>query len=53
MSALPPLGAALAEHGLRAKKKFGQHFLLDPSINARIAAADAWQRARDLGNRKA
>jgi 16S rRNA (adenine1518-N6/adenine1519-N6)-dimethyltransferase len=39
VSALPPLGAALAEHGLRAKKKFGQHFLLDPSINARIAAA--------------
>ncbi len=39
MSAPPPLGAALAEHGLRARKKLGQHFLLDPSINARIAAA--------------
>jgi 16S rRNA (adenine1518-N6/adenine1519-N6)-dimethyltransferase len=35
---LAPLKAGLVEHGLWAKKKFGQHFLLDPSINARIAA---------------
>jgi 16S rRNA (adenine1518-N6/adenine1519-N6)-dimethyltransferase len=34
----PGAKAGLIEHGLWAKKKFGQHFLLDPSINARIAA---------------
>lgn len=33
------LKAALDEHGLWARKRLGQHFLLDPSINARIAAA--------------
>ena len=38
MSAPPSLKEGLIEHDLYAKKKFGQHFLLDPSINARIAA---------------
>lgn len=38
MTELAPLKEGLVEHGLWAKKKFGQHFLLDPSINARIAA---------------
>ncbi len=38
MSALPSLKQGLIDHGLWAKKSFGQHFLLDPSINARIAA---------------
>ncbi|HWA23158.1 MAG TPA: 16S rRNA (adenine(1518)-N(6)/adenine(1519)-N(6))-dimethyltransferase RsmA [Caulobacterales bacterium] len=38
MNDLPSLKAGLVEQGLWAKKSFGQHFLLDPSINARIAA---------------
>jgi 16S rRNA (adenine1518-N6/adenine1519-N6)-dimethyltransferase len=38
VSALPSLKQGLVDHGLWAKKRFGQHFLLDPSINARIAA---------------
>jgi 16S rRNA (adenine1518-N6/adenine1519-N6)-dimethyltransferase len=38
VSALPGLKQGLVDHGLWAKKSFGQHFLLDPSINARIAA---------------
>jgi 16S rRNA (adenine1518-N6/adenine1519-N6)-dimethyltransferase len=38
MSDLPGLKEGLVEQGLWAKKSFGQHFLLDPSINARIAS---------------
>jgi len=34
---LPPLRDALAEHGLLAKKAFGQHFLLDLNITRKIA----------------
>ncbi len=34
---LPPLRDALAEHGLMAKKAFGQHFLLDLNITRKIA----------------
>jgi 16S rRNA (adenine1518-N6/adenine1519-N6)-dimethyltransferase len=34
---LPPLREALAEHGLMAKKAFGQHFLLDLNITRKIA----------------
>jgi 16S rRNA (adenine1518-N6/adenine1519-N6)-dimethyltransferase len=34
---LPPLRAVIAAHGLDARKSLGQHFLLDPSITARIA----------------
>lgn len=34
---LPPLREALAEHGLAAKKSFGQHFLLDLNVTAKIA----------------
>ena len=37
MSAPPTLKQALVAHGLWARKSLGQHFLLDPSINARIA----------------
>ena len=33
---LPPLRDALAEHGLLAKKAFGQHFLLDLNITRKI-----------------
>lgn len=34
---LPPLRDALADHGLGAKKSFGQHFLLDLNITRKIA----------------
>ncbi|WP_372786258.1 16S rRNA (adenine(1518)-N(6)/adenine(1519)-N(6))-dimethyltransferase RsmA [Phenylobacterium sp.] len=37
LSDLPPLREALAEHGLMAKKAFGQHFLLDLNITRKIA----------------
>ena len=33
----PPLREVIARHGLDARKALGQHFLLDPSITARIA----------------
>ena len=34
---LPPLREALADHGLMARKAFGQHFLLDLNITRKIA----------------
>ncbi len=34
---LPPLREVIARHGLDARKRLGQHFLLDPSITERIA----------------
>ncbi|HEY8617809.1 16S rRNA (adenine(1518)-N(6)/adenine(1519)-N(6))-dimethyltransferase RsmA [Phenylobacterium sp.] len=34
---LPPLRDVLADHGLMAKKSFGQHFLLDLNITRKIA----------------
>jgi len=34
---LPPLREALAEHGLLARKSFGQHFLLDLNVTRKIA----------------
>lgn len=37
LEALPPLREALADHGLAAKKSFGQHFLLDLNITRKIA----------------
>ncbi|MET0274807.1 MAG: 16S rRNA (adenine(1518)-N(6)/adenine(1519)-N(6))-dimethyltransferase RsmA [Phenylobacterium sp.] len=33
---LPPLRDALAEHGLMARKSFGQHFLLDLNVTRKI-----------------
>lgn len=39
LGALPPLKTVLANHGLLADKRLGQHFLLDPAILARIARA--------------
>ena len=36
LETLPPLRDALAEHGLMAKKAFGQHFLLDLNITRKI-----------------
>ncbi|MCA3363808.1 MAG: 16S rRNA (adenine(1518)-N(6)/adenine(1519)-N(6))-dimethyltransferase RsmA [Roseomonas sp.] len=35
---LPSLSDTIARHGLDARKSLGQHFLLDPTICARIAA---------------
>lgn len=46
MSDFPSLAAGLRAYDLIARKGLGQHFLLDPSINARIAA-----QAGDLRNR--
>jgi 16S rRNA (adenine1518-N6/adenine1519-N6)-dimethyltransferase len=37
LSNLPPLREVLAEHGLLARKSFGQHFLLDLNITRKIA----------------
>ena len=37
LSALPPLREALAAHDLSADKRFGQHFLLDLNVTAKIA----------------
>ncbi|MBS0296268.1 MAG: 16S rRNA (adenine(1518)-N(6)/adenine(1519)-N(6))-dimethyltransferase RsmA [Proteobacteria bacterium] len=34
---LPPLRESLADHGLLAKKSFGQHFLLDLNVTRKIA----------------
>ncbi len=34
---LPPLRAVIAEHGLGADKRFGQHYLLDLNLTAKIA----------------
>jgi 16S rRNA (adenine1518-N6/adenine1519-N6)-dimethyltransferase len=39
MTALPPLREAIAQAGLRADKRFGQHFLLDLNLTAKIARA--------------
>ncbi len=37
LSDLPPLRDSLSEHGLLARKSFGQHFLLDLNITRKIA----------------
>ena len=37
LDSLPPLREVLADHGLAAKKSFGQHFLLDLNVTAKIA----------------
>ncbi len=36
---LPPLREVIARHGLDARRKLGQHFLLDENLTARIARA--------------
>lgn len=49
---LPPLRETLAEHGLMAKKSFGQHFLLDLNITrkiARLAAVGAGDTVIEVG----
>src|ERR1700759_3776341 len=42
---LPPLRETIAAHGLDARKRLGQHFLLDLNLTRRIARA-----AGDLGH---
>jgi 16S rRNA (adenine1518-N6/adenine1519-N6)-dimethyltransferase len=44
VAGLPPLRETIATHGLDARKRFGQHFLLDLNLTRRIARA-----AGDLG----
>ena len=49
---LPPLRDALADHGLMAKKAFGQHFLLDLNITrkiARLAELPSGDRVIEIG----
>lgn len=41
VAALPPLRETIAAHGLEAKKRFGQHFLLDLNLTRRIARVAA------------
>ena len=41
VEALPPLRETIAAHGFDAKKRFGQHFLLDLNLTRRIARAGA------------
>src|SRR5579862_8946797 len=38
---LPPLRQTIAAHGLAARKRLGQHFLLDLNLTRRIARAAA------------
>src|SRR5262247_526151 len=44
LARLPPLRETIARHGLDARKRLGQHFLLDLNLTRRIARA-----AGDLG----
>src|SRR5436305_11038023 len=39
LAALPPLRETIARHGLDARKRLGQHFLLDLNLTRRIARA--------------
>ena len=39
VAALPPLRETIARHELDARKRFGQHFLLDLNLTRRIARA--------------
>jgi 16S rRNA (adenine1518-N6/adenine1519-N6)-dimethyltransferase len=39
VAALPPLRETIAHHGLDARKRLGQHFLLDLNLTRRIARA--------------
>ena len=41
LAALPPLREVIAAHGLDARKRLGQHFLLDLNLTRRIARAAA------------
>jgi len=37
VAALPPLRETIAAHGLDARRRLGQHFLLDLNLTRRIA----------------
>src|SRR5215475_14298342 len=41
LAGLPPLRETIARHGLGARKRLGQHFLLDLNLTRRIARAAA------------
>src|SRR3954464_6400999 len=45
VAALPPLREVIARHGLAADKRFGQHFLLDLNLTAKIAREAGAPRA--------
>jgi 16S rRNA (adenine1518-N6/adenine1519-N6)-dimethyltransferase len=45
---LPGLRETIARHGLDARKSLGQHFLLDPALCARIAAAAGPMEGRQV-----
>ena len=45
---LPSLRETIARHGLDARKSLGQHFLLDPAVCARIAAAAGEMEGRQV-----
>jgi 16S rRNA (adenine1518-N6/adenine1519-N6)-dimethyltransferase len=45
---LPSLRDTIARHGLEARKSLGQHFLLDPALCARIAAAGGEMEGRHV-----
>ena len=47
---LPPLREVIAAHGLDARKRLGQHFLLDLNLTRRIARAEVRGR-RSHGER--
>jgi len=46
--ALPPLRDVIRRHGLDARKRFGQHFLLDENLTARIARAAGDMQGRTV-----
>lgn len=48
IDALPPLRDVIRSHDLRAKKSFGQNFLLDLNLTARIARAAGDLRGADV-----
>lgn len=48
IDSLPPLREVIRAHDLRAKKSFGQNFLLDLNLTARIARAAGDLRASDV-----
>ncbi len=48
IDSLPSLSAVIREHELRAKKSFGQNFLLDLNLTARIARSAGDLRGADV-----
>lgn len=48
MSPLPPLREVIARHGLDARKRLGQHFLLDGNLTDKIARAGGALEGRSV-----